>query len=104
MINTAFVKIWENIIGAVSWDESQQLASFEYDKDFAKQGIELAPIKMPISEKDRIFSFPQIKAINKIGASNPTCSQTGKNPIENVAIEKPTIVIIMVFFRPNLSP
>lgn len=48
-LKTAFVKIWGQTVGAVAWDESQQLASFEYAPKFKSKNIELAPIKMPIS-------------------------------------------------------
>ena len=35
-MNTAFVKIWGEIVGAVAWDEKTGLASFEYDTKFKK--------------------------------------------------------------------
>ncbi|WP_430411021.1 type II toxin-antitoxin system HipA family toxin [Kordia sp.] len=59
---TAFVKIWGTIVGAVAWDENQQLASFEYDPKFKSQNIDLAPIKMPIQSRQSIFSFPELRA------------------------------------------
>ncbi len=54
----AEVKLWGRVIGAVSWDESTELASFEYDAVFQASGIELSPITMPLS--DRIYSFPAL--------------------------------------------
>jgi len=59
---TAFIKIWNQIIGAVSWDEKKGLASFEYDSDFKLNGWNLAPIKMPMSSVKNIFSFPDLRA------------------------------------------
>ena len=61
MVTTAFVKIWNQVIGAVVWDESTQLASFEYDPKFLQLGWELAPIKMPINAGHNIFSFPELR-------------------------------------------
>lgn len=61
-IKTAFVKIWGETVGAVAWDESQRLASFEYDPKFKSQSIDLAPIKMPIQSSQKIFSFPELRA------------------------------------------
>lgn len=61
-IKTAFVKIWGKTIGAVAWDESQGLASFEYDPKFKSQSIDLAPIKMPIQSGQKIFSFIELRA------------------------------------------
>lgn len=54
----AEVKLWGKTIGAVSWDEYAGLANFEYDPEFIGSGVEVAPIKMPLS--NRIFSFPAL--------------------------------------------
>ncbi|NND62358.1 MAG: type II toxin-antitoxin system HipA family toxin [Flavobacteriaceae bacterium] len=59
--NTAFVKIWGQIVGAVSWDANSGYASFEYDPKFAASGLDLAPIKMPIAQSGQIFSFPELR-------------------------------------------
>ncbi len=61
MVTTAFVKIWGETVGAVAWDENTGLASFEYDLKFAQSGWDLAPIKMPIAQRNRIFSFPDLR-------------------------------------------
>lgn len=58
MVNTAFVKIWGQRVGAIYWDETQSLAYFEYDAAFIKQQVALAPIKMPLS--NTIYSFPSL--------------------------------------------
>jgi len=62
MIATAFIKIWDKNAGAVAWDDSTGLASFEYDPDFVRLGWDLSPIKMPITARNRIFSFPELRA------------------------------------------
>lgn len=62
MITTAFVKIWGETIGAVSWNENIGLASFEYDQKFKTKGYDLAPIKMPVQSGSNIFSFPELRA------------------------------------------
>jgi serine/threonine-protein kinase HipA len=61
-VKTAFVKIWGETVGAVAWDESQELASFEYEPRFKSMNIDLAPIKMPIQSNQRIFSFPELRS------------------------------------------
>lgn len=58
MITSAFVNIWNKRVGAVTWDQNTGLGTFEYDKDFARTGIELAPILMPLAESNRYFIFP----------------------------------------------
>lgn len=60
MIKLATVKIWGETVGAVAWDESRELANFEYDPAFRRKGIELAPLTMPVS-RDIIFSFPALR-------------------------------------------
>ncbi len=54
----AEVKLWGKSIGAVSWDESAGLAHFEYEPDFIRSGIEVAPLTMPLSKQ--IYSFPAL--------------------------------------------
>ena len=54
----AEVKLWGKSIGAVSWDEGAGLAHFEYDPDFIRSGIEVAPLTMPLSKQ--IYTFPAL--------------------------------------------
>ena len=60
-MNTAFVKIWGETVGAVAWDENTRLASFEYDDDFKRLNWDLSPLKMPIKSTKSIFNFPDLK-------------------------------------------
>ena len=61
MITTAYIKIWGELVGAIAWDENQQLGLFEYDKKFKSKRWDLAPLKMPISSGRSIFSFPELR-------------------------------------------
>ncbi len=61
MIDAAEIKIWDELVGAVRWDANKQLASFQYGKKFLAKAIELSPIKMPIKNGDRIYSFPELR-------------------------------------------
>lgn len=60
-METAFVKIWNTVAGAVAWDSKTGIASFEYDGNFKSLNIELSPIKMPLTSDQRYFSFPELK-------------------------------------------
>jgi serine/threonine-protein kinase HipA len=60
MITTAFVNIWNKRVGAIAWDESTGIGSFEYEPSFLANKWDLAPLKMPI-EEPRIFSFPELR-------------------------------------------
>lgn len=61
MVKTAFIKIWGETIGAIAWDQDQQLGLFEYDAKFVQKGWDLAPLKMPITSSQTIFSFPELR-------------------------------------------
>ena len=66
-MNTAFVKIWDKLAGAIAWDERYGLASFEYDPAFKKLEWELSPLKMPLTREQKIFSFSELRKENDSG-------------------------------------
>jgi serine/threonine-protein kinase HipA len=69
-VQVAEVRLWGRTIGAVSLGtgtgggagdsgasgRASDIASFEYDPDFAQSGIEIAPLKMPLSRT--VYRFP----------------------------------------------
>jgi len=57
-VTVAEVRLWQSTIGAVSWDADAGVAHFEYDPAFARSGIEVAPLTMPLSTQ--IYSFPAL--------------------------------------------
>lgn len=59
-MNTAIVKIWNKEVGAVAWDEKSRLASFEYTPAFRRLGWELAPLKMPLTPEQKVYSFREL--------------------------------------------
>ncbi len=61
MVDAAEIKLWGKLVGAVRWDAQQQLATFQYSPAFLKKEWDIAPIKMPITEGFRIFSFPELR-------------------------------------------
>jgi len=52
----AEVRLWGRRIGAVLLDEGSDVAVFEYDADFARSGIEVSPLRMPLGGGPRAFS------------------------------------------------
>lgn len=52
------VKLWGHLVGSMVWDTTTGMAVFEYDSSFRRDGIELAPLVMPLSLGNRPFSFP----------------------------------------------
>lgn len=58
MNDTAEVFLWGTRIGIIHQDKEKAYASFEYDRDFAQSGIEVSPIRMPLSTN--IYEFPTL--------------------------------------------
>jgi len=54
----AEVKLWGRTIGAVSLLDGDPVAAFEYDGEFARSGIQVAPLVMPLSR--RVYRFPEL--------------------------------------------
>ena len=54
----AEVRLWGRTIGAVSMGDGDDHAAFQYDPAFARSGIEVSPITMPLG--DRIYTFPAL--------------------------------------------
>lgn len=58
MSTLAEVRLWGRTIGAVSLQDGENVASFEYDAAFAQSGIQVAPLVMPLSR--RVYRFPEL--------------------------------------------
>lgn len=52
----AEVRLWGRTIGAVSIGDGSPFAAFQYDPAFARSGIEVSPITMPLGERVYVFS------------------------------------------------
>lgn len=56
MNTTAEVYLWGTRVGIIHQDLNRPYASFEYDADFLKSGIEISPVMMPLS--NIVYEFP----------------------------------------------
>ena len=56
MNDTAEVYLWGIRIGVIHQDITKAYASFEYDSNFLKSGIEVSPLRMPLGRN--IYEFP----------------------------------------------
>ena len=54
----AKVILWGTRIGTVALIDGEDVASFEYDRDFLLSGIQLSPLEMPLAR--RVYSFPAL--------------------------------------------
>ncbi|MCK5542445.1 MAG: type II toxin-antitoxin system HipA family toxin [Desulfobacterales bacterium] len=61
-VKTAYVKLWGDIIGAVTWVDRFNYAIFEFDESFVQKNLDISPLFM--SQKaltqTREFSFPDL--------------------------------------------
>jgi serine/threonine-protein kinase HipA len=57
-VTLAKVYMWNSLIGYLSWNESGEFASFEYDTKFLTAPVSPSPLKMPKSKY--IYSFPEL--------------------------------------------
>lgn len=61
MVDLALVRLWGQLVGAVRWDLTRSLATFAYDPDFVKSGLNVAPLYMPLSARaDQVYAFPRL--------------------------------------------
>lgn len=61
MVDATEIKLWGELVGAVRWDQDQQLGFFQYEPNFIKKGWDISPIKMPIANGSIIYSFPELR-------------------------------------------
>ena len=60
-MNTAYVKIWGELVGAIAWNEDTGIAAFEYDPKFKNLNWDLAPLQMSIHSEKKKFEFPSLR-------------------------------------------
>ncbi len=65
MTTVAEVRLWGRTIGAVSLLDNEQVAAFEYDDAFARSGIPVAPLVMPLSRQ--VYRFPELSRQTFLG-------------------------------------
>lgn len=57
-VDVATVRLWSRDVGAVAWDAERALGTFEYEPAFVRQGLEIAPLTMPL--RSGVLSFPEL--------------------------------------------
>lgn len=57
-VRAATVRLWSRDVGAVAWDADRGLGAFEYEPAFVSQGLEVAPLTMPL--RSGVQSFPEL--------------------------------------------
>jgi serine/threonine-protein kinase HipA len=54
------VWLWGGFVGAAALDPASGFYVFAYDPEFARAGIEPAPLQMPVADDERVFVFPSL--------------------------------------------
>lgn len=54
--NVARVDMWGRTVGALSYSEETQLCAFQFDPAWISTGIEISPVRLPLS--NRVYQFP----------------------------------------------
>ncbi|MGH8199586.1 MAG: type II toxin-antitoxin system HipA family toxin [Steroidobacteraceae bacterium] len=62
MATIAEIRLWGRRIAAVSLDKGTDAGAFQYDPEFARSGIEVSPIVMPLSP--RVYIFPSLSRVS----------------------------------------
>ena len=58
-MTVAEVRLWGRRIGAVSLRDGEEVAAFQYDPEFVGSGIEVSPMRMPLSNS--VYRFPELE-------------------------------------------
>jgi serine/threonine-protein kinase HipA len=61
MDRTLKVTLWGKDVAAAAWDAEKEVAMIEFYESFAKEGLDIAPLSMPLDDilrGARMFSFP----------------------------------------------
>ncbi|MBU0992552.1 MAG: type II toxin-antitoxin system HipA family toxin [Proteobacteria bacterium] len=69
-VDTALIRLWGDVVGAVAWLEERQHGVFEYAPAFLKKGLDISPIHMGIREARQgngTFFFPGLNRDTYLG-------------------------------------
>ncbi len=69
-VDTALIKLWGQLVGAVSWLDDHEYGLFEFDPEFLKAGLDVSPVHMSIDDArrgKRTFSFPLLNKDTFLG-------------------------------------
>lgn len=69
-VDTAYVEIWGEVVGAVAWDSNMEFGTFEFKPSFLTKELDLAPLTMPLASAQRgqtIYDFRSLPKITYLG-------------------------------------
>lgn len=57
-VQIARIKLWGELVGALAFDVDKGLGTFEYARSWRDSGIQISPVRLPLSE--RKYQFPEL--------------------------------------------
>jgi serine/threonine-protein kinase HipA len=57
MQNLAEIRLWNKKLGALSYDPTTQITTFEYTSSWINTGVEIAPLQLPLPENGQQIKF-----------------------------------------------
>ena len=57
-VDVATVRLWDQDVGAVAWNDARGVGEFEYEPSFRRRNLDIAPLTMPLHAG--VFSFPAL--------------------------------------------
>lgn len=82
----AEVWLWQRLVGAVVEDTAGAIA-FEYNPDFARLGLEISPIKLPLSLSGPV-TFPELARVEAFGGLPGVLADALPDRFGNAVIQK----------------
>lgn len=64
--NVVRVRLWDMVVGYLSWDKKGGIANFEYESSFLEQGLDIAPLTMPINSVRSKKGLPWVGERDKL--------------------------------------
>lgn len=60
MANLAEIRLWGRLVGALAYDPYTKISTFEYSPEWMGYGVQIAPLRMPLSLQK--YQFPSLSA------------------------------------------
>jgi serine/threonine-protein kinase HipA len=62
LYNTAYVKLWGDTVGAVTWMSDRGYAAFEYEPSFLTKNLDISPVHLGLTKarSGHVFTFPNL--------------------------------------------
>ena len=82
----AEVALWDRLVGAVA-EETDGTITFEYDPDFRRSGLEISPLKLPLSHAGPI-TFPELARVEAFAGLPGVLADALPDRFGNAIIER----------------